>query len=70
MGGFHYKGTRLRGITRALDKAFAQPATAVGRKGAARRKRAIATGLKVDAQLTRYATNPNTRLCPAAKVCL
>jgi len=68
MGGFYHKGTRLRGITRGLDRAFAQPKTACGRKGAALRRRAIATGNKVDAQLTRFAKDPKTRLCPAAKV--
>lgn len=68
MGGFYHKGTRLRGITRGLDRAFARPNAACGRKGAALRRRAIATGNKVDAQLTRFAKNPKTRLCPAAKV--
>jgi hypothetical protein len=55
-GGFYLRGTnvRLRGITKRLDREFRRPREYVGKRGAAFRRRAIAVGNRVDAQLTKY----------------
>jgi len=67
--GYAHKGRHMRGITKHLDRAFTSENTARSRRGGAFRKRAIAAGIRVDNQLTRYAKNPKgARLGPAAKV--